>query len=204
MSQFDLKSHVEIWRQEVAEELLEHKHLPRRLQRLIGVLIFLFVSGLTLSGGVFMVATFMHVIITRMDMPPANPYPVYTVGQTQLMIPAPAHASGPANQVTSPNSSSITTHKTQNSSATAVQTPASLNHIEVTLIKRPTVGDALDQWIAHTQNPADAYVQEDAVDTGLYLSREVHDWLLSIFDRATRTANFPSVEPAGVPLTNGQ
>ncbi len=194
MNRYDVKEYMETWREGVATELLAQKRLPRRLQKMIGFLIFLVVSSLTLLGGVFMAATFMHVIVTRLDMPPANPYPVYTIGQTQLMQTTPSAAvkgsivQAPATQI---QSSARTSH-------------ANVQTTTVTLLRRPTIGDALDKWIAQTQNPANAYLQEDAVDTGLYLQREVHQWLLSIFARATRITQWPTVNPQGVSLTNGQ
>ncbi|PWI57179.1 hypothetical protein [Sulfoacidibacillus thermotolerans] len=197
MNDFDLFHFLQARREAIALQFVSHRHLPRRLQKTIGVLIFLFVSSLTLSGGVFLLATFMHVIVTRLDMPGSLPLSTYTIAQARLVQSQPSRTELKLPQ--HPASRSL-----QAMQQAQQQISTSVPSVPVTLIRRPTLGDVLDQWIAHSQNPADAYVQEDAVDMGLYLQREVHQWLLGIFDRATRKTSLPTVQPAGIPLTNGQ
>lgn len=71
-------------------------------------------------------------------------------------------------------------------------------------VPRPTVAQAVNSAIIHAGNPADPFIQSDAVGLGLFLQREVHQLLTGVFDDATRTRVSWPVEPVGVPVANGQ
>jgi len=70
------------------------------------------------------------------------------------------------------------------------------------ILPRPTIAHALDHTIEYLRDPADSYIQMDAVDTGLFLQQTVHNWLLGLFAKATR-APAPQ-QTLTVPLTSGQ
>lgn len=46
--------------------------LPRGTRKSIGVIACLLISGLCISGGALVIASFMHLVVTSIDMPPGT------------------------------------------------------------------------------------------------------------------------------------
>jgi hypothetical protein len=80
-------------------------------------------------------------------------------------------------------------------------TPAKSTYV---LVPRSTLAHSMDQTLIRLHNPADAYIQSDAVDAGVLMQQSLHQALDSIFSDATRTTNEQSPIPAGIPLSQGQ
>lgn len=131
--------------------------MPRWMSRTVAVIILLVISGFFLNGGALLAASFMHVVIGKVDMPPSLIY-----------------------------------HTT---------TPAKSTYV---LVPRPTFASSMDQTLIRLHNPADAYIQSDAVDAGVLIQQSLHQALDSIFSDATRTTTGQSPIPPGIPLTQGQ
>ena len=72
------------------------------------------------------------------------------------------------------------------------------------LVPRPTLAHSMDQTLIRLHNPADAYIQSDAVDAGVLIQQSLHQALDSIFSDATRTTTGQSPIPPGIPLNQGQ
>ena len=210
-------------RKEAAGKLASNSQLPRGLRKFVGVLLFLMVSSLAVGGGAFMIAAFMHVIVTRLDMPPAVPFPSYDVAQTTQGTSAATRAQnagtaqGAKSVAAGVRPSSVSdgqvsggrsgTQQSGNAGVKSALSPKSATAVSaagLTVMPRPTLQNALDRVIDQNRNPADAYIQSDAVDLGLLLQREVHQWLMGVFADATRAPASPPVEQLGVPLTGGQ
>lgn len=212
-----------------AEWLLQRREIPRGVSRAAGFSAFLAVSALSFLGGVLLLATFMHVVVTKFDVPQNLPYPVYSVSSAGAAIasgPAATSgslgAAGAAGTSGSPGGSGRNAPggpagtsgasgaaRTGSPTRSARQAPATepgstaSGRPRLIVIQRPTISRALDRWLSRRPDPAARYLQSDAVDLGLLLQREVHRVLLQILGDATRTP--PPVErPVGVPLTNGQ
>lgn len=203
-------------RKEAAGKLASNSQLPRGLRKFVGVLLFLMVSSLAVGGGAFMIAAFMHVIVTRLDMPPAVPFPSYDVAQTTRTQNAAAAQSaqsvatggGPPSvsdgQVSGGRSGTQQSVTAGVKSAVGSKSASAVAAAGLTVVPRPTLQNSLDRVIDQNRNPANAYIQSDAVDLGLLLQREVHQWLMGVFADATRAPAAPPIEQLGVPLTGGQ
>ncbi len=225
-------------RKGVADRLAKSSQLPHGLRKFVGVMLFLVVSSLVVSGGAFMIAAFMHVIVTKLDMPPAVPFPSYAVAQTTVANQgASVYQSGRQNQAFTSSGTAAATKPpavatvsegqpvvtgAAEASVSGGQLGGSLSGsgpsaisgaggstgsgsaAGAVVVPRPTLQHTLDRVIDQNRNPANAYIQSDAVDLGLLLQRQVHQWLMNVFAAATRAPSAPSVEQVGVPLTGGQ
>lgn len=186
-------------RMQAANWLLERRDLPPRLNKVLALGTFLLVASLAVSGGMLVIAVFMHVVVTKLDMPPTLSYPVYSnANGSPSSVPAPANQSSQqaARVGTAPGSGRKT-------GTAQTGTQASAAESSIVVVPRPTLAKAMDQLISHMRDPAARYIQADAVGLGLLLQREVHTLLTRALGDATRSA--PVVEkPQGVPLTQGQ
>lgn len=168
---------------ESLRQRLEHyvqraAQLPRSVQKTVAVLTFLTVTLLFIGGGSLVIASLMHVVVTKLDMPPTLSGPIYITG----------------NSVRAPSGSGVVIH---------VDKPGGGAQTTYIVVPRPTVAHALDHDLLRVRDPAGPFIQMDAVDLGLFLQQTVHDWLLGVFSDATR--RFSPAEPAiAVPLTDGQ
>ncbi len=185
--------------QDLAHRLQKLDTVPRGLKKFLSVIIFLTISGLCISGGTLVIASFMHVLIVKADMPPTLTYPVSVVVASQA-LGTPGQTGEASKFATHANPTAVA------QTAPPVQDPASANISmeRVVMVPRPTLSSALNKLAVRLRNPADAVVQSDAVDIGLIFQREIHRLLLGVLDNATRSrVQIPSA-PQGIPLTNSQ
>ncbi|MCY0875985.1 MAG: hypothetical protein OWT28_06945 [Firmicutes bacterium] len=152
-------------------------HLPHGLQKTIAVLAFLTVGLLFLGGGSFVIASLMHAVVTKLDMPPTIQGPIYITGS----------------QVRASTGQGVIIHENAKGQAPATYI----------VVPRPTLSHSLDHALVTMKNPTGTFVQMDAVDVGLFLQQSVHQWLLGLFSDATR-ASVPASPAVSIPLTDGQ
>ena len=164
-------------RREAARRLQSAAELPHAARKLMSVLTLFAVTAFSLTGGVLLFAAAMHAVVVRLDMPPALPYSVYAAEWRAFARAHPGAA------------------KTRGAGGQAVE--------PLIAVPRPTVSRALNSALERAGNPADPYIQSDAVGMGLFLQREVHRLLLRLFGAATRSRAVGPPPPV-VPLTNGQ
>lgn len=150
-------------REKAATRLARYERMPKWLSKSIALFILLMVGGLFLNGGALLAASFMHVLIGSVDMPPST---VYQTGKQEI----PAVDQKPEPYVVTP---------------------------------RKTLAGNMDQVLISLHNPADSYIQSDAVDVGVLLGQSLHQALTSLYAEATRQ-NLGQVVPPGVPITQGQ
>ncbi len=160
----------------VARRLASMERLPNWLSRALGVAVLLLVSGLFINGGAILAANFMHVMINKVDMPPSLVY-------TAPSVTAPLRGAPFPSKATDGNPQSAPAYVT---------------------VPRPTLANAMDKELIRLHNPADAYIQSDAVDAGVLLEQSLHQALMSVFSSATRTPSSADTPPPGIPLTQGQ
>ncbi len=173
-----------------AQKLEKYEKLPRWLSQTIAVLTLLAISGLFLNGGALLAANFMHVLIGKVDMPPSIVYHMPTMHQTT----APQHVAG-----TKVNSTPDTKHNVTSNAISNHRLPSTY-----VFVPRPTFASAMDKLLIRMHNPADGYIQSDAVDAGVLLQQTLHQMLSSIFSDATRTSLKQTQIPPGIPLNQGQ
>lgn len=153
------------------------RQLPHGLQKAVAVITFLFVALLFVGGGSLVIASVMHAVVTKLDMPPQIEGPIYVIG----------------NSVRAPSGQGVVIHE-------AVSGQKSTTYL---VVPRPTLAHALDHTLVSLRDPAGPFIQMDAVDIGLFLQETVHDWLLGVFSDATR-ASTKAAPAIAIPLTDGQ
>ena len=182
--------------EKASERLAKMERMPRWLSQTLAVVVLLLISTLFINGGTLLAASFMHVLIDKVDMPPSLVYHTPAVSQPAALPPHPAKA--PAQPETKGAGVREQSENIPSSATSATSSAAYLT------IPRPTLAKAMDQTLIRLHNPADAYIQSDAVDAGILLEQSLHDALVSVFSDATRTSQNPSPTPPGIPLTQGQ
>ncbi len=173
-----------------AHQVEKHEKLPRWLSQTLAVLMLLVISGLFFNGGALLVANFMHVLIGKVDMPPSVVYSTASV--IQATSPKKATGENPVNA---------------SSSSTPIAPNAAMGHHPISsyvLVPRPTFASAMDKLLIRMHNPADGYIQSDAVDVGVLIQQTLHQMLSSVFADATRTNPGQTQVPPGIPLNQGQ
>jgi len=107
--QFEIRIRIpEAWRRGLLAFVVRAAELPRGVRKATAVLIFIIVAMLFMSGALLVFASFMHLVVTRMDQPPAlsgpviitSADPVYHVDQnsgkstTYVVVPHPTLVHG--------------------------------------------------------------------------------------------------------------
>ena len=173
-----------------AQKLEKYEKLPRWLSQTVAVFTLLAISGLFLNGGALLAANFMHVLVGKVDMPPSIVY----------HLPTSTHvASLQAIKVIKVNSLSGAKHL-----ATSMGVSSRNANAGYVILPRPTFASSMDKLLIRMHNPADGYIQSDAVDAGVLLEQTLHQMLSSIFADATRTSPGQTQIPPGIPLNQGQ
>ena len=74
----------------------------------------------------------------------------------------------------------------------------------VVVLPRPTFAKAADRTLVHIGNPADPFVQADAVGFGALLARGVHSLLTAAFHEAVSRPGAQVISPPRIPVTGGE
>lgn len=74
----------------------------------------------------------------------------------------------------------------------------------VVVVPRPTFAKAADHALVRVGNPADPFVQADAVAFGVLLARGVHGLLAAAFHEAVSRPGAQVISPPRIPVTGGE
>ena len=77
-------------------------------------------------------------------------------------------------------------------------------HYPVVVLPRPTFAKAADHTLVQIGNPADPFVQADAVGFGALLARGVHSLLTAAFHEAVSRPGAQVISPPRIPVTGGE
>ncbi len=90
------------------------------------------------------------------------------------------------------------------SNAAVVRIRKETHQYPVVALPRTTFSQAADHAVLRVGNPADPFIQADAVDFGVLLTREVHTLLTNAFHEAVSRPGPSVISPPRTPLTGGE